>query len=710
MIPVLYDKNEKEYKTNGIGRLICESCEVDEVLNGKFELNMDLPITCKHFKDVQLDMQILATCEMDTQPQPFRIYDIKKKSTGIYQIKAEHISYWLNHIPVSPPSAQKMKIEHPSTVLGYIATRSLEPNPFKFSWDPQMAEVTVESKMEDSQFEFTTPKTARSLLGDDDKSGILGVFKTGEYKFDRYNVHLYQRRGRSTNVSIRYGKNIQTLDQDESIENTVTGVYVYYRKETTTYSNSSSSDSGGSSVPHSGVYTDRAPKRSAPIVKRAAVTSSSSDSGITEVSYVSAGPLHSDNYKMFSYPRTEIVDASSVWDHVPSKTEMNEYMKAWADAKMLGVPELNLDIDFVSLWQKKEYAMIRDLEKLHLGDSVQVIFPAIDVYANGEITEYTWDVLGDCYTKFVIGNSVNIADTIVDYTKAKAKKDVEYIAQKTSQSSSKEAYTASIEHSKLYVDEEVEKIDKNFKESFHTVEEKYSSIEKSDSEIKATVEEHKKQIGDLTGKQKEIESHVSEISQRADQIESSVSSYSNRLATAENEVDIVQRDMSTITQRADSIESTVSQKVTKGDVIKDINSTIQQTASSVKIKADAIDFTGKLTQTGSVTLDSTKGNVELHLRKPMKIEGNIHMDARPTIGNENSEVLVRADLAGIKGGGGDSSLTVDQVYLWQNNGDSSQFRYETETGYQKHMGGTGWRKVRKAFKCIAGGEDSNYGS
>lgn len=712
MIPILYDKNEKEYKTNGIGRLICESCEVDETLNDKFELSMDLPITCKHFKDVQLDMQILATCEMDTQPQPFRIYDIKKKSTGIYQIKAEHISYWLNHIPVAPPSSGKTTIPHPTTILKIIKNNSIEPNPFTFTWDSSMENVSVESKREDAQFEFTVPKTARSLLGDDDNSGILGVFKTGEYKFDRYNVHLYERRGKDTDVTIRYGKNIQTLDQDENIENTVTGVYVYYRKENTSYNSSGSAEKENRSqvIDHSSVYVD-APRR-APRPRRAASSGESfsvvaigdgvsvDTSSASNVDYVTAGPLHSDNYEKFSYPRTEIVDASSIWDHTPNQFEIDEYMHAWADAKMLGVPELDLNIDFVSLWQKKEYEMIKSLEKLHLGDSVRVIFPQIDVLTKGEITEYTWDVLGDCYTKFVIGNSVHIADTILNYTKAKAKKDVEYIAQKTSQSSVEQATVQTIEHSKLYTDEKVETIDKDFKETYKTVNERMSKIEKSDTEIRSTVEENTRQVGNITGKVKDYDDRISTISQTADNISTEVRNVSKRVDNTNDQIATVTENVTSISQKADNIRSEVSKKVDKNGVIQSINSYIEQTAGAVKIKADAIDLSGRLKQTGSVTLDSDGKNVELHLRKDMKIEGNVHTDSRPTVGSAYSEVLVRSDVPDIvkqaSGGSGGGGVSKVAVYLYTS---GSSVRYETAASAEKNLG-SDWKQARFAFYAV----------
>lgn len=697
MIPVLYGKDEKTYSTNGIARLNCESCEVTEKINDSFELTMDLPITDKHFKDVQLDMQILASCEMDTRPQPFRIYDIKKKSEGIWQIKAEHVSYWLNHIPVAPPSPEKNSVPHPSTVLQLIPKNSLEPNPFTFTWDKSMESVSVTSKREEAQFDFTEPKTARSLLGDDTKSGILGVFHTGEYKYDRFNVHLYDRRGKDAHIQIRYGKNIKTLAQDQNIENTVTGVYVFYRKEETEHANdgnSSASNDGEDKakevIEHSQVITHSA--KANPIVRHEAIppvtvtygdnyvdyyngpdgstttTTNSDDEDKTVVHYVTSKILHSDNYQKFSYPRTEIIDASSIWDHTPSDTEINDYARAWADAKMLGTPELDLDIDFIALWQKKAYEYIEKLEKLHLGDYVQVVFPQIDAYANGEITEYTWDVLADAYTKFKIGNSTGISDTILNYTKAKYKKEVEYIAQKTANSAASKARTDAIKESIAHSSVVTHNANKKAITDYHkTLQDYYTKteVDVSQGHINSTIEEksvyYDGVVKDTNAKIGDIENNLALVNGKFDSyykksdIDQTVNNIKLSVEAAEKHIDTVNDKFSNyytksqIDVQANSITSTVSTNYSTlaNGINKNASniSTISQRADSISLavqnKADANGNTLiRLINDGSITISASRLNIpanvimsavegqsELHV-KNLTIDGYVNSFAK----------------------------------------------------------------------------------
>lgn len=550
MIPVLYEKDEREFKTNGLGRPGFISCEVDEVINDKFELTAELPTADKHFKDIQNDRIILASCEMDTQLQPFRIYDVKKKSEQSVEISAEHISYWLNSIPVNPPSYEKTTVSTPGGVLAAIKSGSVEENPFTFECDDSIASATVESKMEDMQYEWTEPKTARELLGDDERCGILGVFHKGEYKFDRFDVHLYEHRGKNAHIQVRYDKNIETLTQDENIQDIVTGVYCFYRNEiSTSTSGSDSDDKSKDPIDHSGIYDDdhNSGAKKAPVIRRAPTndssssTTSSSSSDDKKYEYVVSKVHHSLNVDKFSYPRTVIVDASSIWDHKPSDQEMEDYASAYAAAKMIGTPEVDIDIDFVSLWQKKDYEKIESLEKLHLGDSVDVVFPEIDVIKNAEITEYTWDVLADAYTNLTIGKPK-------EYTRG-----VEYIAAKKADSSSEKKSKQTIEHSKIYTDNASKRL--------------------------------------TAGYNKTLESYYTkaEIDVKDDEITSRVESVSN---TADSNT----RQITSIRQTTNSISSTVEKKVDKDSIISEIN----QSAEEVRIDANKITLNGNVNLGGLI--------------------------------------------------------------------------------------------------------------
>ena len=59
MKPILYAPEEKEYKTNGLGRLSdAISCTVTEERNGQYELHMVYPQNGIHFADIKNGCQI----------------------------------------------------------------------------------------------------------------------------------------------------------------------------------------------------------------------------------------------------------------------------------------------------------------------------------------------------------------------------------------------------------------------------------------------------------------------------------------------------------------------------------------------------------------------------------------------------------------------------------------------------------------------------
>lgn len=363
MRPILYEATETEFKTNGLGRPDFISCKVSETLNDEYELEGKVLVTDKHFKDLQQERILLASVELGTQPQPFEIYNIEKDIDGTATIKAQHISYRLSQIPVMPFTSKT-----PQDTFSKIKERSVITNPFTFYSDitdmPSNAELKVE-----------VPVSAKSIFSDNETTGMLGVFKTGEYKYDRFNVSLLERRGKDTNIVLRYGKEISTLTQEENIEDTVTSLLPYTTK---------------------------------------------TENDTTSVTTLSPPIWDSENANKYKHKRVEIVDLSSEFDSDDdiSQSALLEKTKEYAKNNRIGIPKLNLTIDFTAFWDTPGYSVIKDLEKLHMGDTVYVVVPFLDIKVTGEVIKYEWDVLNDCYSKLTIGNTVdNIVETISNITR-----------------------------------------------------------------------------------------------------------------------------------------------------------------------------------------------------------------------------------------------------------------------------------------------------
>ncbi len=359
MKPRLYPENETSFEGNGLGPLSdALACTVEENRNGAFELSMEYPVTGVLFDELKHGSIIFAQPNDTSDPQPFRVYAKSTPLSGIVSVRAKHISYQLSHIPVTPFTAGSC-----TAALQGLKTNAVEPCPFDFWTDKETtAAFTVEE-----------PASARSLLGGVAGS-VLDVYG-GEYEFDRYTVKLHKARGRDSGVIIAYGKNLVDLDQEESIENTVTGVYPYYKD---------------------------------------------ADGNVLELPEKTISSTSAQN---FPYPRTVPLDCSQVWQETPSVEQLREYAESYVKRESIGVPSVSLKVSFIPLWQTEEYKAVAPAERLCLCDTATVRFEKLGVNAKAKVVQTIYDVLAGRYESITLGEaSTNLADTIADQDKAISEK------------------------------------------------------------------------------------------------------------------------------------------------------------------------------------------------------------------------------------------------------------------------------------------------
>lgn len=212
MSMILFPSSATTFETQGLGSIIdAISCNVHEVLNGEYELEMQYPITGLQYNNLQNRRIIYSKHDPYSDPQPFRIYRITRPMNGIISIYARHVSYDLAGIPVGVFDANNAQ----SAMQG-LKNNSLVANPFLF-------ETTMPTV---AKFSCQYPQPCRNLLGGQEGS-ILDVYG-GEYEWDEWTVHLQSRRGLDNGVRITYGKNLIDIEQDENIANMKTGIVPYW--------------------------------------------------------------------------------------------------------------------------------------------------------------------------------------------------------------------------------------------------------------------------------------------------------------------------------------------------------------------------------------------------------------------------------------------------------------------------------------------------
>ena len=212
MSMVLFPSGATTFETQGLGSIVdAISCNVHEVLNGEYELEMQYPITGTQYGNLQNRRIIFSKHDPYSEPQPFRIYRITRPMNGIVTIYARHVSYDLSGIPVGVFDANNAR-----AAMQGLKNNSLVANPFLF-------ETTMPTV---ANFSCQYPQPCRNLLGGQEGS-ILDVYG-GEYEWDEWTVHLQSRRGSDNGVRITYGKNLIDIEQDENIANLKTGIIPYW--------------------------------------------------------------------------------------------------------------------------------------------------------------------------------------------------------------------------------------------------------------------------------------------------------------------------------------------------------------------------------------------------------------------------------------------------------------------------------------------------
>ena len=338
--PRLYPPTAAAWDTNGLGALSdCISCVVEETLNGPFELEMQYRLNGLHYADITLRAIILAKPNPTARPQPFRVYKISRPINGVVTINAQHLSYDLSGIVIEPFNAPSL-----ASALEGMKTNAVTENPFEYETDKTVI----------SDFVVAYPSSARSLVAGQ-RGSLLDTYG-GELEFDRYQVKLWAHRGKDNGATIRYGKNMTDVNQEEDGSGVYTGVYPYWYSE-----EEGSADLGSSYVPVEGE---------------------------------------------FDFTRILLLDLTEEFENKPTAEELTQKAQEYISNHDPGVPTISTT---VSWYQSREF-----VENVNLGDVVGVYFSRLGISAKAKIVKTRYNSLQNRYESVDIGSvRSSIAGTIV---------------------------------------------------------------------------------------------------------------------------------------------------------------------------------------------------------------------------------------------------------------------------------------------------------
>lgn len=231
------------------------------------------------------------------------------------------------------------------TALSKLTSENINTNPFTFWSDKTTA----------APFRLDAPSSVRGIMGGTEGS-ILDVFG-GEWDFDKWTVKLYAHRGNASGVTIRYAKNLTGLEQVIDAGGVYSAVVPYWFRE---------SEDGDTLI----------------MLPERIVTAQ----GVTD-------------------PQPVVLDLSMELQEEPTEAQLRAAASAHLIEQAPEVPEENITVNFVQLWQTTEYQGIANLQKVRLCDTVDVIYTALGVTAYGiKVIKTVYNVLAERYDSIELGS------------------------------------------------------------------------------------------------------------------------------------------------------------------------------------------------------------------------------------------------------------------------------------------------------------------
>lgn len=341
----IYEYNEKDFNHRGTPLKNFLKCEITEALNGVYELNFEYPLESDDSHLLE-NGKILKVNNYDGK-QLFRIIQLQKE-LDIIKGYALHITYDLLGNFIEDIFIQGM---NGARALHEVLTRSTDEHNFIGTSDIQYLHNS----------RLVRKNTLEAIMGDKDNS-LLSRWG-GELYRDNFRINWLNKIGNDKGVSIRYTKNLTGFEYKVDLSGLVTHFIP--------------KGFDGLLLPEKYVVSPLANKYK-PIVKRK----------VLELEDVIS--------KKVSPTQENAVDHEQALALLKEKA--NKAFENGADK-----PEITCTVSFVDLSQTKEYKRFKTLEKIYLGDTVEVEYKKIKIKTR--CVGYSYDCLQDRYLNMQLGNT-----------------------------------------------------------------------------------------------------------------------------------------------------------------------------------------------------------------------------------------------------------------------------------------------------------------
>ncbi len=377
MIPILYDKNEKFFTRNGIGRLSdAISCRVTEKRNSTYQVVLEYPIQGKLSEHLKMGNIIFCKIPYKNKCQPFDIVEVE--CTGnMMRVTAEHVSRRLKYAVfnrttlflVDPKTTfESIETDMRGNIIGiddfHFMSDVTESDVKKYLNDSNVVLYSPDCAVGDNLFDFFEGQSGilsrKMTLSDDGKYVVAGYGDCGDFLFDMFNASFLKQRGTDAGVKLRTGSNVQRMTFLEEDRQSVTAVCPVWRG-------------------------------------RNPVTGGQMEKSLRDYDESSDGIVYSD--KKYEYHRIVKLDLSTVFEQSPTQAEMISESKRYiADHERNNLNSYcSYSIDVPQT--KSDF-----LDCIELCDLVTIEDVDLKIQKKLKVTEIEYDSLRERITRLVVGN------------------------------------------------------------------------------------------------------------------------------------------------------------------------------------------------------------------------------------------------------------------------------------------------------------------
>lgn len=366
MKPILFNKNEQQFDTYGLGEIDVTTGNVTRERNGLYTFYAEYPANGPLASVLEKEMKIKVDAGLRTKNQTIEISRIVKDSSGVLKIYGSHIKHKLEYMAVR----HGINLSGTASVALAIWANNLIGD-YRFStWSD--IDTTGSTS-------FTADKMTNAHLALGGVEGSILDVWGGEYEFDNLTVRLHKQLGRRAPTVLEYGRNIISAESDESIEESYTSVYPF------------------------ATYTP---------------DSQGSDSTPAPITVTIPGDYVDSKYiSMYANRRIKVVDFSSEFKEkeIPTPDKLRAMALKFMEHNKIGAPKINTKIEYVDLASTLDYQDNKIIEELEFCDIVPVYYPSIGITEDdAKVTKIVYDFVNERNESVefgIIGESIRSAMT-----------------------------------------------------------------------------------------------------------------------------------------------------------------------------------------------------------------------------------------------------------------------------------------------------------